>query len=66
MREYGHLQQNLENVFLFMFCNLIPRHCAFERKKKGKSWPNGWRVGLVIQRLRVRVSGPAGIVGGGS
>ncbi len=32
----------------------------------GKSWPNGWRVGLVIQRSWVRVSGPAGIVGGGS
>ncbi len=33
---------------------------------RGQSWPNGLRVGLVTQRLRVRVSGPAGIVGGGS
>ncbi len=31
-----------------------------------QSWPNGWRVRLVTWRLRVRVSGPAGIVGGGS
>ncbi len=31
----------------------------------GKSWPNGQRVGLVTQRSRVQVSGPAGIVGGG-
>ncbi len=28
------------------------------------SWPNGLRVGL--ERLRVRVSDPVGIVGGGS
>ncbi len=33
---------------------------------KRKWWPNGYRVGLVIQKLWVRVSGPAGIVGGGS
>ncbi len=32
---------------------------------KGKSWPNGLRVRLVIQRLWVQISGPAGIVGGG-
>uniref|UniRef100_A0A673NR87 NAD(P)(+)--arginine ADP-ribosyltransferase n=1 Tax=Sinocyclocheilus rhinocerous TaxID=307959 RepID=A0A673NR87_9TELE len=32
----------------------------------GQSWPNGLRVRLVTRRLRVRVSGQAGIVGGGS
>lgn len=29
----------------------------------GQSWPNGWRVGLEIQRLWVQISGPAGIGG---
>ncbi len=33
---------------------------------RGQSWSNSKRVGLVTQRLRLRVSGPAGIVGGGS
>ncbi len=32
----------------------------------GQLWPNGLRDGLVTRRLRVQVSGPAGIVGGGS
>ncbi len=34
------------------------------KKGGGQSWPNGF--GLVTQMLQVRVSGPAGIVGGGS
>ncbi len=32
----------------------------------GQSWPNGLTVGLVTRRLLFRVSGPAGIVCGGS
>ncbi len=35
-------------------------------ENRGQSWPNGKRVGLVSGRLWVRISGPAGIVGGGS
>ncbi len=32
----------------------------------GKSWPNGSRVGLLIERFVSSSLGPAGIVGGGS
>ncbi len=48
-----------------LVCNAFILLFHGHSRQSGKSWPNGLRVGLVIQRLWVRISGPAGIVGGG-
>ncbi len=59
------LELGIENLFQFQkrILKVSDRILVVKLKFRfhGKSWPNGQRVGLVIKRLRVRVSGQQGL-----